>query len=225
VIGETSRYHLVDQVIDERASEPPRQTRAQQRTATRRAIVDAAQACLVEEGYGALTTRRVAERAGIAQSTVMHHFETRDALIVETVVGVALQLAERALATIDLDALRTPEHREAVLDEAWREFTSPLALAAAQLWCAAWIEPELGPILRELEDRIGAIVWTTANVLFPDQSGDSRFPALIDAAVSLIRGLVMGIPISGAEAVDRRWERVKPLILASAAELIDRQPV
>jgi AcrR family transcriptional regulator len=213
-------------VIGETATTPSgrRRTRAEQRAETRRSIVEAATQCLVDEGYGALTTRRVAEHAGIAQSTVMHHFETRDALIVETVVSVALQLADRTLEEVDLAALRTPEHREAVLDEAWREFTSPLALAAAQLWIAAWTEPDLGPILRELEERIGAILGGTAGVLFPDQSEDPRFPGLIDATVSLIRGLIMEIPIAGREAVDARWERVKPLILQAAAELLDSQP-
>ena len=38
--------------------------RSQQRDATRLAIVDATIDCLVEDGYAALTTRRVAERAG-----------------------------------------------------------------------------------------------------------------------------------------------------------------
>lgn len=217
--GERQDSMLTDQMIDESTSLPL--TRAQQRETTRRAIVAAAAECLVAEGYGALTTRRVAERAGIAQSTVMHHFPSRGELIVETVFSVAQQLAEHALATIDLAALRTPELREAVLDEAWLQFTSPLALAAAGLWSAAWSEPELVPILRELEDRIGAILGGTAAALLPGQVGDPRFPALIDAAVSLIRGLILAIPISGRAAVDQRWERVKPLILQSAAELLD----
>src|SRR3954468_20307875 len=112
--------------------------RAEQRVATQAAILDAAAACLAEDGYSALTTRRVAERAGVAQSTVMHHFPTREALLVEAVTHVALRLAERALERIDLAALRAPEQREAVLDEAWSEFSSPQALAAAQLWAAVW---------------------------------------------------------------------------------------
>jgi hypothetical protein len=31
----------------------------------------------------------------------------------------------------------------------------------------------------------------------------------------------MAIPIAGREAVDQRWEGVKPLILLAAAELLD----
>jgi AcrR family transcriptional regulator len=236
LIGELSgRYHL-DHVIDEIATgarprvsgerprvsgERPRVTRAQQRAATRQALLDATTLTLVEEGYAGLTTRRVAERAGVAQSTLMHHFETREALLIEAVTSLALRLAEDALEEIDLAALHLREHREAVLDQAWREFTSPQALAAAQLWIAAWSEPELAATLRDLERRISSILMATAGTLFPEQSSDPRFPALIDASVSLIRGLVMAIPVAGREVIDARWETIKPLLLESAAQFLD----
>jgi AcrR family transcriptional regulator len=174
----------------------------------------------VEEGYATLTTRRVAERVGIAQSTVMHHFETREALLIEAVTQVALRLAEQALDRIDLAALRTPEHREAVLDEAWVEFTSPQALAAAQLWTAVWGEPELAPVLRELEERLTSIIVNTAATLFPELADDRRLPALLDAAVSLIRGLVLAIPVWGYDQVTRRWQAIKPIILDATAQIL-----
>ena len=123
----------------------------------------------------------------------------------------------------DLAALREPEHRDRVLDQAWREFTSPEALAAAQLWSAALAEPELNRTLRDLEGRLSSIIAHTAGLLFPGETGDSRFPALIDAAIALIRGLVIEIPIWGREVVDARWEAIKPLLLEAAAELLDRQ--
>jgi AcrR family transcriptional regulator len=208
-----------DQMIDETA--PRRPTRAQQRAATRQAIIDATVDCLVEDGYAALTTRRVAERAGIAQSTVMHHFATRETLLVEAVTQVAIQLAERALDRIDLAALRTPEQREAVLDEAWVEFTSPQALAAAQLWAAVWSEPELAPVLRELEGRLTAIIVDTTVALFPELGRGRRIAALLDAAVSVIRGLVWAIPVWGQEAVSARWAEIKPLVLEATARLLD----
>ena len=173
---------------------------AQQRAATRLALVDATIDCLVEEGYAALTTRRIAERVGVAQSTLMHHFATRDALLVEAIPRLASRLAQDALAQIDLAALRSPEHRSAVLDQAWREFTSPQALAAAQLWVAAWSEPELAATLREIEIRLTGIIFATAATLFPDLAADPRGPALLDASISLIRGLVLAIPISGRES-------------------------
>jgi AcrR family transcriptional regulator len=148
------------------------------------------------------------ERADVAQSTLMHHFATREALILEAVAQVALRLADRALDTIDPGGLRTPEGREAMLSEAWREFTSPQAPAAAQLWSAVWAEPELAETLRELEDRIGAIILlTTVSAVLPEADGDEQLDAMVHATVALIRGLVRAIPIWGRAAIDARRRR------------------
>lgn len=195
--------------------------RARQRAATREALIEATARCLAEDGYAALSTRRVAELAGVAQSTVMFHFETREALLVEAVTQIATRLAEEALEAIDLAALRSPERRDAVLDQAWREFTSHDALAAAQLWMAAWSEPELAATLRSLELRLNGIIVTAATALFPQESADPRFIALIDTAVSVIRGLISGVPISGREAIDARWAAIKPVLLEAAAAILD----
>lgn len=207
--------------LDAAAGEPRRLTRAQQRVATRLALLDATAACLIDEGYDGLTTRRVAERAGVAQSTLMHHFPTRDAFLVEAVTHLAMRLADEALDRIDLRALRDPAGRAAVLDQAWTQFTTPEALAVLQLWTAAWNEPELAATLGDLEARLGSILIATASTLFPDQADDARFPALIDTAVCLIRGLVIGIPISGMEATAARWAAMQPILLQAAAELLD----
>ncbi len=198
-----------------------RRTRAEQRAATRVALIDASAAVLVEEGYAALTTRRVAERAGVAQSTLMHHFPAREELISETITQLAIDLADRALDEIDLESLRTPDRREAVLDQAWRRFTSPEALAAAQLWVAAWTEPELAATLRETEERLTGILMSTASALFPELASDQRFPALMDTAVSLIRGLVFAIPVTGRDGAERHWQAIKPILLESATDVLD----
>jgi AcrR family transcriptional regulator len=208
-------------VIDEVDEQSRPVTRAQQRETTRRALIDATIECLVQDGYAALTTRRIAERAGVAQSTLMHHFATREALLVDAVGDLALRLAEEALDEIDLAGLHSPEHREAVLDRTWREFTSPQALAAAQLWVAAWSEPELAAAVRDLESRINSILGAGAATLFPDLVEDSRFPGLVGSAIALIRGLVFEIPISGADVVEARWAAIKPLLLEAAGRLLD----
>lgn len=204
-----------------RDGEPRRLTRAQQRAATRLTLMDAAAECLIADGYAGLTTRKVADRAGVAQSTVMHHFPTRDAFLTETVTHLAMRLADDALERVDLADLRQPARRDVVLDQAWTQFTSPEALAVLQLWIAAWTEPDLAAALRDLEARLGSILVATAATLFPDQADDPRFPALIDTAISLIRGLVVGIPISGLAAVDARWAAIKPILLEAAADLLD----
>lgn len=202
------------------ATPPPRLTRVEQRDQTRRAILDATVRCLVEDGYATLTTRRIAERAGVAQSTLMHHFETRELLLVEAVTHLAAALAAAAVGAIDLRTLQTTGHRSAVLDQLWRTFTTPEVLAAAQLWGAAWAEPELAAALNDLELRIGQIVMTAAESVFPDEARDPRFPTLIDSVIQVIRGLIMGIPISGRQAIDARWTAIKPVLITAAGHLV-----
>ncbi|MDO9356686.1 MAG: TetR/AcrR family transcriptional regulator [Solirubrobacteraceae bacterium] len=194
--------------------------REAKRLATRQSILDATVDGLVEDGYGSLTTRRIAERAGIAQSTLMHHFETRESLLVEAVANLAVDLAETALAEIDLDALRGEGHRDAVLDQAWSTFTSPQALAAAQLWGAAWTEPELATALRELEIRVAQLVMQTAATVFPDEATDPLFPVYIDGVVQVLRGLIMAIPTWGRPVIDARWAAIKPVLVTASSHLL-----
>ena len=52
-------------------------------SATRTALLDAAEALMVEDGYAAVTTRKVATRAGVNNGLVYYYFGTMDELFVE----------------------------------------------------------------------------------------------------------------------------------------------
>ena len=60
------------------------------------AMLDAAEAVLRDEGYGALTSRRVAELTGVKQRLVYYYFETMDELIVETFRRLSARDLERS---------------------------------------------------------------------------------------------------------------------------------
>ena len=196
-------------------------TRAEQRVATRSAILEAAIASLVEDGYAGMTTRRIAERATVAQSTLMHHFPTRETLLVEAVSHLALRLADTALEDVDLSAARDPDRREELLDHVWRVFTTHEALAASQLWFAAWTEPELAAALRALEERLTGGALAAASTVLGELVDHPEFPALMETGLSVIRGLVMTIPVSGRAAVDERWEAIRPILNRAGSELLD----
>jgi len=63
-------------------------------------MLDGAEDVLREEGYGALTSRRVAECVGVKQRLIYYYFETMDDLIVETFRRLAARDLERMTATI-----------------------------------------------------------------------------------------------------------------------------
>jgi len=150
----------------------------------------------------------------------MHHFETRELLLVEAVASLAETLAQTTLSQLDLTAARGAAHRGAVVDLAWATFTSPEALAAAQLWGAAWTEPEIATALRELEIRVAQLILESAQTVFPEEMEDPRFPVFIDGVYQLIRGLVMGIPTWGKDAIDARWSIIRPVLLDASLQVI-----
>jgi len=58
-------------------------------------MLDAAEEILCEEGYGALTSRNIADRVGVKQRLVYYYFRTMDELIVETFRRLAVREKER----------------------------------------------------------------------------------------------------------------------------------
>lgn len=63
-------------------------------------MLDGAEDILRDEGYGALTSRRVAERIGVKQRLVYYYFHTMDDLIVETFRRLAARELERLSAAL-----------------------------------------------------------------------------------------------------------------------------
>jgi AcrR family transcriptional regulator len=74
------------------------------------AMLRGAEDILREEGYSALTSRRIAERIGVKQRLVYYYFTTMDELIVETF---------RRLAVRELERLRNAASSTRPLREIW----------------------------------------------------------------------------------------------------------
>lgn len=63
--------------------QPAERRRQQSRADARRAILDATEALLVEDGFDAFSMRRLAERCGYTPPTIYHHFGDKQRLIDE----------------------------------------------------------------------------------------------------------------------------------------------
>ncbi|OHV33837.1 MULTISPECIES: TetR/AcrR family transcriptional regulator [Pseudofrankia] len=71
---------------------------------TRTALLDATEALMLEEGYAAVTTRRLATRAGVNNGLVYYYFGTMDGLFIE----LFRRGAERSLDRLR-HAMRSPQ--------------------------------------------------------------------------------------------------------------------
>jgi AcrR family transcriptional regulator len=80
-------------------------------SATWSLLLDGAENILKEEGYGSLTSRRIAERVGIKQQLTYYYFRTMDELMVE---------AFRRLSRRELARLENALSSDLPLHELWR---------------------------------------------------------------------------------------------------------
>ena len=144
-------------------------TQAERRAASRAALLEAAVDCLIKDGYANLTTRRVAERAGVSQGTQMHYFPTKTQFLTEAIRHVAQRLAREALARANFDEPDELARYEAILEELWRIHNGPLFQATLELWIAARTDRGLASAMRKLEREVTQLMLDSAGALLPDR--------------------------------------------------------
>jgi AcrR family transcriptional regulator len=190
-----------------------RRTQAERRESTRTALLDAAVECLIEDGYAAVTTRRVAERAGVSQGAQQHYFNGRVDMVVQAVGQLSQRLAEQSREQIRAGQRYERRRMQALLDRMWDIHTGPAFQTAAELWAAARTDLELREPIenlgRDLDRQLAGIV---AEVL-PDLASKEVGRTLLDVAMATARGLALR-RLPGLEAtVDRRWRAARSLLM------------
>lgn len=180
-----------------------RRTQEQRAAHTRGLILDATVASLIEDGYSATTTNAVQRRAGVSRGALMHHFASKQDLLLDAVAHLAVQrgvwLAEQAAALPD-----GVDRRAAGIELLWRTMTGPLFAAATELWIAARTDEELRTALLAAERRLGeAARQFLAEVLGAEDPDDPSFRTALDFVLQVFRGASLTAVLRD----DARWER------------------
>ena len=151
-------------------------------------LLEATVECLVERGFAGTSTTLVSERAGVSRGAQLHHFPTKNALVVAAVEHLTdVRRAELAAAA---RALPTgPRRTRAVLQMLADHFTSPVFTAALELWVAARSDETLLAAVAPLEQRVGRETHRlTVELLGADESRPG-VRELVQATLDLVRGL------------------------------------
>jgi AcrR family transcriptional regulator len=196
----------------------PTSTRVPQEERTRlmRArLLEATVECLVERGFAGTSTTLVSERAGVSRGAQLHHFPTKNDLVVAAVE----HLTEKRAAELAAGAAGLPSGQRrtrAVLQMLADHFTGPVFTAALELWVAARTDAQLLAAVEPLEQRIGRETHRlTVELLGADESAPGT-RELVQATLDLVRGLGLADTITDDA---RRRSR----ILDRWAEVIDRE--
>jgi AcrR family transcriptional regulator len=183
-------------------------------------ILDAAVACLVEGGYAAATTLRVQTRAGVSRGRLLHHFPSRDELLVAAVrhlvdgqtrgllrdraerhgepadppappaVGVAAEASAEGVEGVEKDVV------EDVLDRAvefvWGSFHHAYFWATTELWVAARTNPSLAAVVLPTERAHQPVVRAAMDRVFgAELAARPRYPLVRDVLVTSMRGAAL----------------------------------
>ena len=193
----------------------PRRTQAQRRARTRAALLDAALACLVEDGYVNLTTRGIAERAGVSQGTQQHYFKTKTEFVVEAMRYATQQIAADVLRRVDISSLSDPGRQEQLLDEIWAVHKSAAFKASLELWIAARSDDDLRRSMPTLEREISATISAAAREVLTEQERTPELLERVDVCLATVRGYAMLAPVVPAASLERRWALAKAHLLAT----------
>jgi AcrR family transcriptional regulator len=191
-----------DGAVPASSEQPPgRQSRTQQerREGTRARLLAATIECLVEHGYAGTTTQRIQDRAGLSRGALLHHFATKEALLVAAVSHVA----DAQIGAVRADAVRADAVGGATSEAELlhRVMSGPLFLAGLELWQAARTEPALRAALLPAERRVGAAVRQLLDELFPRAHG-RRIE--VDGLLALYRGLALTSVLRPDADLDRQ---------------------
>lgn len=151
-------------------------------------LLEATVECLVERGFAGTSTTLVSERAGVSRGAQLHHFPTKNALVVAAVEHLTEVRAEE-LATAAAALPTGPRRTRAVLQMLADHFTAPVFTAALELWVAARTDEHLLAAVAPLEQRIGRETHRlTLDLLGADESTPG-VRELVQATLDLVRGL------------------------------------
>jgi len=154
----------------------------------RRRLLEATVDCLVEDGWSGTSTTLVSQRAGVSRGAQLHHFPTKNALVVAAVE----HLSELRGAELRDAATRVPGgpgRTRAVLAMLADHFTSPVFTAALELWVAARTDPTLRAAVGPLEQRVGREAHRIAVAALGADEERPGVRELVQATLDLVRGL------------------------------------
>lgn len=196
-------------------TETTRRTQEDRRATTRARVLDAAVACLLENGYAGFSIGEVQKRAEMARGTLLHHFPAKADLVSAAVGHLVTQRVAQAQQAATGDAT---ERLDAFVDAVWADLSSPELHALLELWGAARTDETLRAALaREQPHLLGRIQSGLEAVLADGHGDDPRVPLLVTFTVQLLTGLsitgVLGARDAELQRTLQAWKRALRVLL------------
>jgi AcrR family transcriptional regulator len=117
------------------------------RNAARRRLLEAAEACLLRDGYAALSTRSVAELAGTPLSQIHYHFGSRQGLVLALLEHQNAKLLKRQATTLGRETPVSARWLEAC-DHLEEDLKSGYVRVLQEIIAAGYSDPQIAEAAR-----------------------------------------------------------------------------
>lgn len=184
-----------------------RRTQAERSAAMRTRLLDATIECLVTYGYAGTTTPRVAERAGVTRGAQIHHFRSKEDLVVAAIEHLAQQRVQAAMREFGR-MVTTTDPVSTVLDFLWEAHQGPMFVAAVELWVAARTDAVLAGHVERVEPLVNSTLIAAIAQLVPDHAARKDLRDFVYTAMDALRGILLASFVErDTDRARRRWAR------------------
>jgi AcrR family transcriptional regulator len=177
--------------------------RQQRDSATRQRVIDAAIACISEEGFYRASTNAIAERAGLSWGVIQYHFGSRELLMLAVLEEGTRRLVED-LSMADIAGETLTRRIQSYGDILMRYYADPQYLAFLQVLLNLRHDPRTSAQTLETMTKITATVEAQLDRLTKRLFEDVavRRQALRGLVFHVLRGLALSEAMLGALPFD-----------------------
>src|SRR6201998_3055453 len=196
-----------------------RRTQAERTAAMRTRLLDATIECLVTPASAGTTPPRVAELAGVTRGAQIHHFRSKQDLVVAAIEHLAQQRAQGAIRELGR-VQESPDPVSMVLDFLWDAHQGPMFLATLELWVAARTDPVLARQIERVEPVVNSTLIAAIAQLLPEHPAQKQLRNVVYTAMDALRGILVASFVDrDPQRARRRWDRasVHLRVIATAA--------
>ncbi len=198
-----------------------RRTQEERSAQTRARLLDATIECLVRYGYNGTTTARVAEMAGVTRGAQVHHFGSKNDLVIAALQHLAAKRTAAVVGSV-ADLASTEDPIGELLGLLWDLHQGPMFIAAVELWVAGRTDPALGHEVAKFESIVATNLTMAVSEFVPQQIHKPMLDFLYTAMDALRGILVSSFIDNDALRARRRWDRASAN-LRRLAEPLDRR--
>ncbi|MEB3030815.1 TetR/AcrR family transcriptional regulator [[Mycobacterium] nativiensis] len=184
-----------------------RRTQAERSAAMRTRLLDATVESLVAHGYAGTTTPRIAEIAGVTRGAQIHHFRSKEDLVVAAIEHLAQQRTQAAIRELG-QVQSIPDPVATALDFLWEAHQGPMFIATVELWVAARTDRVLAQHIERVEPVVNGTLIAAIAQLMPGHPAQKEIRNVVYTAMDALRGILVSSFIDDdPKRARRRWDR------------------